>query len=78
MSSYLITGGCGSIGSEIARQLVARGDSVMVLDNLSGGSLDNITDVADSVHITIDDVQHVSRLRGLVEQADFVLHLAAI
>ena len=77
MSRYLITGGCGSIGSEIARQLVARGDSVMVLDNLSGGSLDNITDVADSVHVTIDDVQHVSRLRALVEQADFVLHLAA-
>jgi UDP-glucose 4-epimerase len=40
--NVFITGGCGFIGSHLAERLLERGDSVMVLDDLSTGSMDNI------------------------------------
>ncbi|MCA9001680.1 MAG: GDP-mannose 4,6-dehydratase, partial [Planctomycetes bacterium] len=42
MNRYLITGGAGFIGSHLAEALVARGDGVRILDNLSTGKLSNI------------------------------------
>ena len=42
MATYLVTGGCGFIGSHIARALVARGDRVRILDDLSSGKLENL------------------------------------
>src|SRR5690606_21248368 len=40
---YLITGGCGFIGSHLSEALVARGDTVTVLDDLSTGRIDNVS-----------------------------------
>ncbi len=76
---YLITGGCGSIGSELARQLVARGDEVVIIDNLSGGSLQNIADIADQVECCIADVCDPNHrlLRALIGSSNAVFHLAA-
>jgi UDP-glucose 4-epimerase len=74
---YLITGGCGSIGSEIARQLVGRGDEVVVIDNLSGGSEENIADIRDKVKLHVDDVLNYTVLNPLVEGVDAVIHMAA-
>lgn len=42
MNTYLITGGSGFVGSRLTGALLARGDSVMILDNLSTGRLDNL------------------------------------
>ncbi len=39
---YLITGGCGFIGSHLAEKLVAEGNEVTVLDDLSTGKIDNV------------------------------------
>jgi len=74
---YLITGGCGSIGSELARQLVARGDEVVIIDNLSGGSLDNIADLEDVAVFTNDICASTPLLGSLVSNVDAVFHLAA-
>jgi len=77
--TYLITGGAGFIGSHLAEALVARGDSVIAVDNLSTGSLGNIDGLIG--HSRFRFVQ-ASVLDGLavddaVRQADVVVHLAA-
>ena len=42
MARYLVTGGAGFIGSHVVDALIAKGDQVRVLDDLSSGSLDNL------------------------------------
>ena len=69
-----VTGGCGFIGSHVADALVARGDSVTVLDDLSSGTIDNLNGQAKLVNGSILDTSAVdSAVRG----SDCVLHLAA-
>jgi UDP-glucose 4-epimerase len=76
---YLITGGAGFIGSHLCDELLARGDSVHVLDDLSTGSLDNIGHVKGNPRFecTIGSAGD-SRLMGeLIKECDGVFHLAA-
>jgi nucleoside-diphosphate-sugar epimerase len=75
----LITGGAGFVGSHLAEALLARGDEVLVLDNLSTGSIDNIRHLKDhpDFHYTIDTVTNEPLLAELVDRADIVVHLAA-
>jgi UDP-glucose 4-epimerase len=75
----LITGGCGFIGSHLAEALLARGDEVLVIDDLSTGSIDNIAHLrrAPRFHYTIDTITNEPVLAELVDQADVVFHLAA-
>ena len=75
----LITGGAGFIGSHLSDGLLARGDEVFVLDNLSTGSIDNITHLksAPRFHYSIDSVTNEPLLAELIDQCDVVVHLAA-
>ena len=73
----LVTGGCGFIGSNLVRSLVASGDSVRVLDDLSTGSRDNLRGVRD-VHLTVDDIRDPDAVRRAVEGVEVVFHLAAL
>ncbi|MGP3920753.1 NAD-dependent epimerase/dehydratase family protein [Nonomuraea sp. 10N515B] len=75
-STYLITGGSGFVGSHLADALLARGDSVVVLDNLSTGRRDNLRPHARLrfVHGSVLDELMVDEL---VRQCDVVVHLAA-
>lgn len=77
---YLITGGCGFIGSHIAEKIVSRGDEVFVIDDLSTGSLDNVADLVDkkNFHFFIDTILNASVLEELIKKSDFVFHLAAV
>ncbi|MDH2424138.1 NAD-dependent epimerase/dehydratase family protein [Sphaerisporangium sp. TRM90804] len=74
--SYLITGGSGFVGSHLTDALLARGDSVVVLDNLSTGRLANLRPHPDLrfVHGSVLDELIVDEL---VHQCDVVIHLAA-
>jgi len=75
---YLVTGGCGSIGSELARQLVRRGDEVVIIDNLSSGSMSNISDLRNDVLCYVADICNpASGLAHVVSGVDAVFHLAA-
>ncbi len=75
----LITGGAGFIGSHLAEALLARGDEVFILDNLSTGSIDNVEHLKEhpKFHYTIDTVTNEPLLAELVDRCDTVVHLAA-
>jgi UDP-glucose 4-epimerase len=75
----LITGGAGFVGSHLAEALLARGDEVYVLDDLSTGSIDNIAHLKShpKFHYTIDTVTNEPLLAELVDHCDTVAHLAA-
>jgi UDP-glucose 4-epimerase len=75
----LITGGAGFIGSHLADAYIERGDEVLVLDDLSTGSIDNIRHLRrhPRFHYTIDSVHHAPVVAEMVDQCDVVFHLAA-
>jgi UDP-glucose 4-epimerase len=75
----LITGGAGFVGSHLAEALLERGDEVFVLDDLSTGSIENITHLKhhSRFHYTIDSVTNEPVLAELLDRCDAVAHLAA-
>lgn len=75
----LITGGAGFIGSHLSEALLERGDEVFVLDNLSTGSIQNITHLKEhpKFHYTIESVTNEPLLAELIDRCDVVVHLAA-
>jgi UDP-glucose 4-epimerase len=76
---FLITGGAGFIGSHLADELLARGDNVHVLDDLSTGSIDNLQHLKGQPGFgyTIDSAANAPVVAELVDSADVVFHLAA-
>jgi UDP-glucose 4-epimerase len=75
----LITGGAGFLGSHLAEALLARGDEVFVLDNLSTGSIENIEHLKGHArfHYAIESVMNEPVAAELVDRVDVVFHLAA-
>lgn len=75
----LITGGAGFIGSHLSEALLDAGHEVVVIDDLSTGSLDNVQHVKDrpGFEYVIDTVFNDRLMAGLVDRADVVFHLAA-
>jgi UDP-glucose 4-epimerase len=75
----LITGGAGFVGSHLADGLLARGDEVSVLDDLSTGSIHNIAHLKGHPRFryTIDSVTNEPLLAELIDHCDVVVHLAA-
>lgn len=76
---FLITGGAGFIGSHLAERLLARGDEVFVLDNLSTGSIENIRHLKkyDTFHYFLEGIENRQLLAELVDESEVVVHLAA-
>lgn len=75
----LITGGAGFIGSHLAERILADGHEVLLLDNLSTGSMDNIRTLQkyDGMQYFLQPVENRRLLADLVDEADVVFHLAA-
>jgi UDP-glucose 4-epimerase len=76
MSKVLVTGGAGFIGSHVAEALTQRGHSVVVLDDLSGGFIENVVPAAEFVAGSITDVELVNRL-CMQQRFEYIFHLAA-
>ena len=75
---YLITGGCGFIGSHIAEELVALGRKVRILDNLSFGYVDNIAHIKDKVEFQKGDIRNPKDIDIAIKGAKYVFHEAAL
>ena len=72
-----ITGGAGFIGSHLCDALVARGDEVSILDNLSTGSKDNIAHLEGKTKVSQGDIRDQALVESLVADSELVLHMAA-
>jgi UDP-glucose 4-epimerase len=73
----LVTGGAGFIGSHVAAGLLARGDGVRILDNLSTGSERNLEALGEGIEFHHGDLRNGSDVERAVEGTDTVFHLAA-
>ena len=76
--TFLVTGAAGFIGSHIAEALVARGDRVRVLDNLSTGHLTNLAAFRDRIEFIEGDATDSKAVAKAVEGVDCVFHEAAL
>ena len=72
-----ITGGAGFIGSHLADALIARGDTVTILDNMSTGSQANIAHLDGKITIHTGDIRDQALVEKLVEDSEIVFHMAA-
>ena len=75
MSHYLVTGGCGFIGSHLADSLLAKGHRVRVLDNLSTGKRENLSPQAELI---VGDVADREAVEHSLKDVDGCFHLAAV
>jgi UDP-glucose 4-epimerase len=73
--TYLVTGGCGFIGSRLVRELARRGHRVRVLDDLSTG---DEAALPDGVELAVADVADAAAVRAAMRGADGCFHLAAV
>jgi UDP-glucose 4-epimerase len=78
MTTYLVTGGAGFIGSNIVDELLRRGARVRVLDNFSTGRAENLREAGDRIELIEGDVRDEAVVERAVRGADFVLHQAAL
>ncbi len=74
---YLITGGAGFIGSHLVEKLIARGDQVVVFDNLSTGSATNLSAIKTKIEFEQGNILDKMVIDKLVSESDYVIHLAA-
>jgi nucleoside-diphosphate-sugar epimerase len=74
---YLVTGGAGFIGSNTVDELVRRGHSVVVLDDLSAGKEENLAEVRNKITFIKGTIIDIEIIRKAIFEADYVIHLAA-
>ncbi len=75
---YLVTGGSGFIGSNIARFLLNQGDEVRILDNLATGRKENLAEISDRIEYVDGDIRDFWTVTEAVKGVDYVLHQAAL
>ena len=75
---YLVTGGAGFIGSNLVRSLIARGDTVRVLDNFSAGKRENLEGISGPLEIVEGDVRELRVCMDACDGVDGVFHEAAV
>jgi len=78
VATYLITGIAGFIGSALARAVIAQGDRVRGVDNLSTGRRENIADILDRIDFREGDLLDLASMQNTCRGVDYVLHQAAI
>ncbi|MBL27596.1 MAG: epimerase [Rhodospirillaceae bacterium] len=75
MKTFLVTGGCGFIGTHVVQMLMDRGDAVRVLDDLSTGKREKLVPGASLI---LGDVADAATVRAAMDGVDGCFHLAAV
>jgi len=75
---YLITGGAGFIGSNLAEALVRDGERVRIFDNFSSGSLDNLAAIRDRIEIVEGDLRDYAAVQRAMQGVAYVSHQGAL
>lgn len=75
---YLVTGGAGFIGSHIVDELVRRGETVRVLDNLATGKRQNLARVWDQIEFIEGSLTDPATVQAAMQGVDYVLHQGAL
>ena len=78
MSRFLVTGGAGFIGSNLVHRLLSDGHEVRVLDDLSTGRLENLSEVAADIDFHEGDLRNPATVVRAVADRDYVLHQGAM
>jgi len=78
MAKYLITGGAGFIGSNLAEELLKEKNEIRILDNFSSGKMENIVPFSKDIELIKGDIRNIEDVEEVVEGVDFVVHLAAV
>jgi UDP-glucose 4-epimerase len=80
VAKYLVIGGAGFIGSNIAHRLLADGEKVVVYDDFSTGRAENLDDVPRTTGLSVQekDIRDRTALKRAMRSCDFVLHQAAL
>jgi UDP-N-acetylglucosamine/UDP-N-acetyl-alpha-D-glucosaminouronate 4-epimerase len=78
LALYLVTGGAGFIGSHMVEEIVHRGDSVRVIDNLTTGFKRNLSKVMDKIDFLEGDICDPETLAIAMKDVQYVIHLAAL
>ncbi len=76
--TWLVTGGAGFIGSNLARALLEDGRTVRVLDDFSTGFRENLDDIKDDIDLVEGDIRNADTCRRACEGTEIVFHEAAI
>ncbi len=78
MAKYLLTGGAGFIGSNLARFVLEKGHDVMILDNFSTGKHENIAEILNDITLVTGDLRDMATVDDCVRQCDGIFHLGAL
>jgi nucleoside-diphosphate-sugar epimerase len=78
MTSYLVTGGAGFIGSNLVAELVSRRARVRVLDNFTTGKRENLEPYRDQIELIEGSLTDLETVRSAVQGVDIVLHQGAL
>jgi len=77
MKNFLITGGTGFVGSHLAEELIKRGDSVTILDDLHSGKMTNLEKIKEKINFIKGDIRDHILLKDICKENDGIFHLAA-
>jgi UDP-glucose 4-epimerase len=78
MAKYLVTGGAGFIGSNIAEELLRRGERVVVLDDLSTGRSENVRHIRGDIEFIEGDIRNPATVKAALGGVSRVVHQAAL
>jgi len=75
---YLVTGGAGFIGSNIAEKLTTSGENVRVIDNFLTGKRENMNSFSDKIEFIEGDIRNLDTVNIAMKDVDYVIHQAAL
>ena len=78
MATYLVTGGAGFIGSNVARKLLELRHQVRVLDNFLTGKRENLADIRGDIDLIEGDLRNFETVRQAAQGVEYILHLGAL